>query len=229
VTEHVPDPLPDALRLRASDADRERVAGLLRDAYVEGRLSAVEHEDRLSDVYRATTYADLVPLLHDLPVPPGSLAVPEVGHAVAIPSPSSASRVTSGAITVDPSRATHAQGPAVAIFSGHERHGSWVVPASMPIVAVMGGIELDLSQAVLTSRETVFHCVAVMGGIEIRVPDGVLVRMDAFGFMGGTAGPSGDVPPDAPVIRVTGLALMGGIEVTRSKGPKGTVSRELES
>ena len=38
---------------------------LLRDAFAEGRLSPVEHEERLTQVYAATTYADLVPLLHD--------------------------------------------------------------------------------------------------------------------------------------------------------------------
>ena len=63
MTEPVPDPIADALRLRASDADRERVAGLLRDAYAEGRLSHVEHDERLTKTYEATTYADLVPLL----------------------------------------------------------------------------------------------------------------------------------------------------------------------
>ena len=71
-----PDPVADALRMRASDADRERVASILRDAYVEGRLSPVEHEERLAEAYRATTYGDLVPVLRDLPVPPGTLAVP---------------------------------------------------------------------------------------------------------------------------------------------------------
>lgn len=45
------DPVGDAQRMRASDADRERVAELLREAYVEGRLSPVEHEERLAGVY----------------------------------------------------------------------------------------------------------------------------------------------------------------------------------
>lgn len=72
MTESPQDPVEAALRLRASDADRERWWSLLRDAYAEGRFSPVEHEERLSEVYAATTYADLVPVLHDLPVPPCS-------------------------------------------------------------------------------------------------------------------------------------------------------------
>lgn len=41
------------MRMRASDADREKVASSLRNAYAEGRLSLAEHEERLIDVMRA--------------------------------------------------------------------------------------------------------------------------------------------------------------------------------
>ena len=213
-----PDPTAAAMRLRASDADRERVADVLREAYVEGRLSALEHEERIAGVYAATTYADLVPLLADLPVPHGTIAVPGVAPVVAITGPRDAVPA-SVPVLVDPSQVDRAQGPAVAFFGGVERQGRWVVPPSLTVVAVMGGVELDFTEAVLTSQETVVTAVAFMGGIDIRVPDGVHVRMDAFGFMGGTSGPAGDPPPGAPVIRITGLAVMGGIDVTRPERP----------
>jgi hypothetical protein len=212
----VPEPVPDALRMRASDADREVVAGLLRDAYAEGRLSPVEHEERLTGVYSATTYADLVPLLADLPLPPGAIAVPGIRGAVALSGRTTVPATSSGGL-VDVSRADHAQGPAIAIFSGVERKGGWVVPESMSIVAVMGGVDLDLTDAVLTAQDTTFHVVTIMGGVQLRVPDGVAVRMEAFGFMGGTSTPAGDPPPGAPVLRITGVAFMGGIDVKRSK------------
>ncbi len=221
MADQVPDPVAEVLRMRASDADRERVAGLLREAYVEGRLSAVEHAERVDAVYRATTYADLVPVLEDLPVPPGTLAVPGVGQVVAVTPPNGVASRSDGVVVIDPSRANQAQGPAVAIFSGVERKGRWVVAPLQVAVAVMGGIELDLTEAVLTAQETEFRVFAVMGGVEVIVPDGVVVRMDAFGFMGGTSSPSGDAPPGAPTIRVTGLAVMGGIDVKRPKPRRG--------
>jgi hypothetical protein len=217
VTEPVPDPLADALRLRASDADRERVAGLLREAYVEGRLSAVEHEERVSEVYKATTYAELVPLLHDLPVPPGSLSVPGVGQAVALTSTTLPAVPGRSGVVIDPSRADSGQGVAVAIMSGVERKGGWVLPPTLTTVAVMGGVEMDLTNAILTSQETVMTVVALMGGIEITVPDGIDVRMDVFAFMGGQAGPKTPAPPGAPILRIRGLAIMGGVEVSRAK------------
>ncbi|MCX2728631.1 DUF1707 domain-containing protein [Saccharopolyspora sp. NFXS83] len=53
--------------VRASDADRERVAELLRVAFDEGRLGLVEYDERVRDAYGAVTRADLVPLTADLP------------------------------------------------------------------------------------------------------------------------------------------------------------------
>jgi hypothetical protein len=53
--------------LRASDADRERVAAALRRHHLDGRLDTEELQDRLGACYAATTQADLGPLLADLP------------------------------------------------------------------------------------------------------------------------------------------------------------------
>src|SRR4051812_23583901 len=57
----------DAPELRASDADRERVAEVLRDALAEGRLDMEEFEERLEVTYKARTYGELVPVTRDLP------------------------------------------------------------------------------------------------------------------------------------------------------------------
>lgn len=214
------DPVADALRLRASDADREKVAGVLRDAYAEGRLSAVEHEERLTQTYAAQTYAELVPVLHDLPVPPGTIAVPGGGSVVSVTGPVTPVAHEGGVVVVDPSRAGQAVSHAVAVMSGVERKGRWVVPAESNAIAVMGGIEYDFCDAILTSQETVITVLAVMGGVEVVVPEGIEVRMDVFGFMGGAEGPRDTAPPGSPVIVFKGLALMGGVEVKRPKPKK---------
>jgi hypothetical protein len=54
-------------RLRASDAERERTAGMLRDHAQDGRLDVEELEDRLEQAYAARTRADLELLTADLP------------------------------------------------------------------------------------------------------------------------------------------------------------------
>ena len=217
-----PDPVNDALRLRASDADREKVAGLLRDAYAEGRISPVEHEERLAEVYRATTYAELLPVLQDLPVPPGVLAVPGVGQALSVAQGAVPALPGAGSgVVVDPSRAGQGQGTAVAIMSGVERKGRWVAPPSMTTVALMGGVEMDFRDAVLTAQETTMTVFCLMGGIDIKVPEGIEVRIDAIALMGGHSGPRSTPPPGSPVLRITGLIIMGGVDVKTAAGPTG--------
>ena len=54
-------------RLRTSDAERERVAEILRAAMGEGRLTLAEGEERLAAAYAATFRDELAPLTADLP------------------------------------------------------------------------------------------------------------------------------------------------------------------
>jgi Flp pilus assembly protein TadB len=54
-------------QLRASDADRERIADRLREAAAEGRLLTHELEQRLAVAFSARTYGELDALVFDLP------------------------------------------------------------------------------------------------------------------------------------------------------------------
>jgi class 3 adenylate cyclase len=56
--------------LRASDADRERVAKMLRENYGDGRLSDEDLSERVDAVYRAGTMSELAKVTSDLPAPP---------------------------------------------------------------------------------------------------------------------------------------------------------------
>jgi len=53
--------------VRASDADRDRVASLLREHHAAGRLTAQEFSDRLDRTFAAVTVGELDNLLADLP------------------------------------------------------------------------------------------------------------------------------------------------------------------
>lgn len=211
------DPAQAALRMRASDADRERVANLLRDAYAEGRLSPVEHEERLSAVYRAATYGDLLPVLSDLPVPPGALAVPR-GSGPDLVRGSTQSAAGSAGPVVRPERAGEGDASAVAVFGGFERTGEWVVPPQMTVVAIFGGGQLDFSRAVLTSEQTVLTITALFGGVEITVPEGIAIRHEAFAIFGGHSLPKDAAVEGAPVLVLKGAAVFGGVDVHRPKG-----------
>lgn len=53
--------------IRASDADRDKVAAGLREHLAQGRLTVDELQDRLDSVYTAKTIGDLQRLTADLP------------------------------------------------------------------------------------------------------------------------------------------------------------------
>ncbi len=207
----VDDPVAVALRMRASDADRDKVAGLLGEAFAEGRLTPVEHSERLAEVYRAQSYGDLVPTLRDLPVPAGTLPVPASASPVTIARPAA----ESGVPAVHPDLAGTGDGAAVAIFSAFERTGDWVVPDHLAATCVFGGGTLDLSEARLTTAETVITVVCLFGGVEVTVPDGMAVRSEVIGVFGGTEVPKDPAPAGAPTLVLKGAAIFGGVEVKR--------------
>ncbi len=199
--------VPEPHELRASNTDRERVAKILHDAMAEGRLTVSELEERLDKVYAAKTFGELEPVTRDLPVPrprPTGVAQP---RAITPPD----NRVGGRAITSS----------AIAVMSGTERKGEWIVPPTFTAFALMGGVELDLTQARFEEPETTIQAFALMAGIDITVPDDITVHVTGVGFMGAFedhARVTG--PPGAPVVKITGFAMMAGVDVKRAKKKK---------
>ena len=206
--------VPDPQHLRASDADRERVAEKLREAAGDGRLTMDELDERLDAVYAAKTYAVLVPITHDLP-DAGAGPVPATS-----PSPSGGVRQYGGDGT------SHT---AIAILGGFSRKGDWVVPKTFNAFMLMGGGEIDMRDARFAEPEVSIHVVAIMGGCEITVPEDATVHVTGVGIMGAFEhSVAGAGVPGGPVIHVSGVALMGGVEVKR-KSPKKPKREKLQS
>ncbi|MER5993066.1 DUF1707 SHOCT-like domain-containing protein [Streptomyces viridosporus] len=201
------DAAPD---LRASDADRERVAEILRDALAEGRLDMEEFEERLDATYRARTYGELAPITRDLPAARG-VAAPAVS-LTKDPAPEGgwADRIVGGD---DGGTSTWA----VAVMGGFQRKGRWTAPRRFNCFAFWGGGEIDLREANFVDREVVINAVAIMGGVDVIVPPGIEVVVRGIGVMGGfdhrEEGEPGD--PGAPRVVVTGFAFWGGVGVQR--------------
>jgi hypothetical protein len=192
--------VPEPRNLRASDADRERVANVLREAAGDGRLSMDELDERLDAVYAAKTYAELEPITHDLP-----------GAGTDVPAPTVAAAGGGRRYGGEPT--SHG---AVAIMGGFSRRGDWVVPKDFNVFCLMGGGEIDLREARFSQPEVSIHVVAIMGGCEITVPEDATVRVTGIGIMGAFDHAStGTGRVGGPVITVNGLALMGGVDVKR--------------
>jgi hypothetical protein len=193
--------VPEPQHLRASDADRDKVADVLREAAGDGRLSMDELDERLDAVYAAKTYAELVPITPDLPGS-GAAYVPAVSSA-----PDGGMRQYGGEPT------SHL---GVAILGGFSRRGRWLVPKTFNTFAFMGGIELDMRDANFAEQTVTVHVTAIMGGVEITVPEDANVRVTGVGIMGAFDDSTSEATgPGGPTIVVSGLALMGGVDIRR--------------
>ncbi|MFD7015989.1 DUF1707 domain-containing protein [Streptomyces sp. NPDC059928] len=190
--------------LRASDADRDRTADILRDALAEGRLDAQEHSDRIEAVYRAKTVGELEPLVQDLPAPGGRRRP---------------------ALAPDP-REVEEAGTAVAenliaVFSASTRKGRWRVGRRTNAFSLFGSVEIDLTEALFEQRLTVINATAIFGNVEVRVPENLTLRGSGTGVFGNFEVSTLEAEdPEAPVVVVNGYSVFGNIEAKPRRGKR---------
>jgi Domain of unknown function (DUF1707)/Cell wall-active antibiotics response 4TMS YvqF len=180
-------------QLRASDADRERVIALLREASVDGRLTVEELADRAEQAEDARTIAQLRAIVEDL--------------------------LPGGAMPVDPVGAGSQHGAAVerhrAMLSSLERRGRWQLAPRSRYAATLGSVQLDLRQAIMPGPEVEIELKAVLGSCHLLVPEGTDVRVSGGNVLGscelhlGSDAP----PPGAPIVRVIVAGALGSVEV----------------
>ncbi len=197
-------PAPPAVAegdIRASDADRDRIAEILREALAEGRLDPEEHAERIDAVYRAKTMGELEPVVRDLPAAGGSRPQPDQGgYAYGSAAPAADQNL-------------------VAIFSAAVRKGRWQAPARINAVAFFGSVEIDLTEAVFPQQLIQINVTAFFGSVEIRVPENITLRSSGSGILGSfevVTHEAGDA--DAPQVQVNGYAVLGSVEAKPKRG-----------
>ena len=167
-------------------------------------------EDRLDLVYAAQSAAQLQSVLAGLPPMPNDTL--DAGAAPLIA----------------PSSAMPMRGVVLAVLGGAARKGSWLLPRELKVVAIMGGVEIDLREAKFAPGVTQIDVTAFMGGVKIIVPRGVRVEILGAAVMGGFETDAGDaaaLDPNQPVLRVTGLAIMAGVDVKVKRPAKATLRK----
>jgi hypothetical protein len=107
------------------------------------------------------------------------------------------------------------------ILSGVDKKGVWRPTRKNKVFALMGGIDLDFSEAVLAPGVTDVEFMCVMGGLDIVVPHGINVEVKGLPIMGGIDKKVSDEHfPGRPTLRVHGIALMGGVDIKYPKRKK---------
>ena len=205
----------DPSQMRISDADRQRVADVLRDAAGEGRIDLEELDERLELTWEAKTYGELVPITLDLQAP-GPVTPPSAAPV----------RRTPSAV---PAVGHHSS---TAIMKEYKRQGVWAVPEHHSAFALMGSVVIDLREAQLSAHHTQINASSIMGEVKIIVPADMHVVVDGTPIMGEFGQAKDKVPaelgPDSPTVRVRGMAMMGSVTVQRQPAP-GTPKKFLGS
>jgi hypothetical protein len=183
--------------LRASDAERDDVVGRLNRAVGEGRLTMDEFSGRLDLAYAARTRGELDPLLRDLPD-----SAPAAGGTTVA---SSGSQGAGTRWNVSP-------------IGGIRHRGHWRVPRHTVAVTLIGGGDVDLSEAELAAPEVMITKVSVIGGVSVRVPPGMRVEVSNFSILGGrNVNLGGPLAPTAPVLHIRSFSIIGGVNVRQSR------------
>ena len=187
-----PSRVPDIL---ASDADRERTAGVLRRSSANGQLTVEELDERVEAVYAARTRGELERLVEDL----GDVREQPAG------------------VPVRPGDdGTHW---VVSIMGGSDRRGRWRVGRTCTVVNVMGGSDLDLNDAEFAGDVVELRVFSLMGGSDVWIPDGLDVEVSEFALMGGNEIKVREPRPGdgGPLLRLKVISVMGGTTVRRGR------------
>jgi len=186
--------------LRASHADRDQVAELLRVAAGDGRLSLEELDDRLERALTARTYAELAALTADLPATPGAALVPPGAGA--------------GSVTPKDLVRIHVRGSSVC------RDGRWVVPKELDVKVIGGGVTLDFTEAVITQPLLRITAEVRGGGLRLITRPGIVVDAGDISVHGGGVTLPEPPGPGVPVqLRVETAGSVHGAAITAGPPP----------
>jgi Domain of unknown function (DUF1707) len=169
--------------LRASDADREGIVSMLGAAVADGRLTTEEHVERVERAYSARTLGELAVLTSDLAEP-----------------------------SAQPFR-LDSKVPVLGVFGRDHRDGRWVVPSSLPVLAVCGEVVLDLRDALLQGQRVLVHATIVCGTLELIVGEDVAVVHSGSAVLTRVLNRTRQAGAGMPVVEVRGLSVCATIRV----------------
>lgn len=146
---------------------------MLMSAYVDGRLTKEEFDERSDELFSSRTVDDIADLTADL-----ALSGDPVHASQQMVVPQHNRELVANVVTGAPG-----QSLTVALMGGSTRAGHWTCAAEHTAATMWGGIQIDLREADFSAQHTTIRCFAVMGGIELLVPDDLDVRSSGVAIM----------------------------------------------
>lgn len=172
---------------RPSETDVARAAAARRVAEQahSGALTLDEYAERAAAIEQAGTVEELDAAVLGLPEEGGSAAPGRRGRWL------------------------------IGVFGGTEQRGRWRLSNRLRVIALLGGVRLDLGPAEPEATESLITIVAVLGGVELTAPPGVPIQLSGFSLLGGKSDERAGGPPlpASPLIRARVFAVLGGVKV----------------
>jgi hypothetical protein len=102
----------------------------------------------------------------------------------------------------------------ITILGGIKRRGHWSVPARTTIISLIGGANLDLTEAEFAAPEVTITSISLLGGLHVVVPPGTNVDVTGFRVLGGRDIRVAEASaPGAPTVHLRTYSLLGGVKV----------------
>ena len=182
---------------------REVIIDQLKLNFAHDNLLEPEFETRLEKANAAATKQELLVLVADLP-----RLRDDGGQAKSLTSSSVA--INSGQV--------QETGTMFNILGGTTRKGLWRPARNTQAVSVLGGIDLDYTEAEMPPGVTELNVFCLLGGVEIKVPPGINVEVHAMPILGGVDDKSEQSGSgDDPVLRIRAVTILGGVDIKTKK------------
>jgi hypothetical protein len=164
----------DFPEMRASDADRDRVLDMLREAAADGRLTADEFDERMEAALSSRTLGELAALTADLGPGPG-------GAGAATAQAEDVMRIDQRGGSV-------------------QRTGRWLVPRRLELRPSWCDVTLDFTEAVIAADTLVIEMSMRGGSLILVTRPGIVVDADYLAVRYTDVEIRPDTKPGVPVI-----------------------------
>lgn len=100
------------------------------------------------------------------------------------------------------------------VLGSNDRSGLWRVPKRIKLFSMLGGSNLDFTDAEFCHPTVTIDVTCILGSENIYVPEGVNVVSKAFAVLGSIENSTPSTPDrNAPTIIIEGTVVLGNIEI----------------
>ena len=191
--------MPVTLHDRPIEKVREEVIDSLIYAYSHSKISDQAFERRLDQAMKSTDHQEIFDLAKDLEKPNDNAYTEQKERQFNVNYSSNDDQEVDTIVN---------------ILGGSNRSGQWTVPKEVRVISILGGADIDFTDAIFTTPNVTVKVFCLLGGDNIYVPENVNVVSKAFCIMGGIDNSAPSIASrQAPTLTIEGLVLFGGLDI----------------